>query len=81
MTGRRPAAAAPIGPLAWKPPYAAGVALKRQTKKKEKERKVETDLKETEKVALIAKQRGEHSRQVPQGLGPPGGGSEESYRV
>ena len=28
------AAAAPIRPLAWKPPYAAGVALKRQKKKK-----------------------------------------------
>ena len=25
-------ATAPIGPLAWKPPYAAGVALKRQNK-------------------------------------------------
>ena len=28
----RPAAAAPIGPLAWKPPYAAGAALKGQNK-------------------------------------------------
>ena len=27
---RRPAAAAPIGPLAWEPPEAAGAALKRQ---------------------------------------------------
>ena len=35
---RRLAIIAPIGPLAWKPPYAAGVALKRKTKKK-KERK------------------------------------------
>ena len=26
----RPAATAPIRPLAWKPPYAMGVALKRQ---------------------------------------------------
>ena len=26
---RRPAAAAPIGPLAWEPPYAVGVALKK----------------------------------------------------
>ena len=34
---RRPAATAPIRPLAWKPPYAAGVALKRQkTKRKGK---------------------------------------------
>ena len=28
---RRLAATAPIGPLAWEPPYAEGVALKRQT--------------------------------------------------
>ena len=31
----RPVATAPIGPLAWEPPYAAGVALKdKKTKKK-----------------------------------------------
>ena len=30
----RPAAVAPIRPLAWEPPHAAGVALKRQTNKK-----------------------------------------------
>ena len=30
----RPAAVAPIRPLAWKPPYAMGVALKRQKTKK-----------------------------------------------
>ena len=30
----RPAVAAPIGPLAWELPYAAGAALKRQTNKK-----------------------------------------------
>ena len=29
----RPAAAAPIGPLAWEPPYAMGVALKKLKKK------------------------------------------------
>ena len=29
----RPAATAPIRPLAWEPPYAAGVALKRQKTK------------------------------------------------
>ena len=35
----RPAAKAPIGPLAWKPPYAMSAALKRQkTKKKKKKR-------------------------------------------
>ena len=36
---RRPVATAPIGPLAWEPPYAAGVApemAKRQKKKKKK---------------------------------------------
>ena len=40
----RPAATAPIRPLAWEPPYAKGVAqemAKRQEKKKKKERKVE----------------------------------------
>ena len=26
----RPAAVAPIGPLAWEPPYAAGAALKKK---------------------------------------------------
>ena len=29
----RPVAKAPIGPLAWEPPCAMGVALKRKTKK------------------------------------------------
>ena len=29
----RPAAIAPILPLAWEPPYAVGAALKRKTKK------------------------------------------------
>ena len=31
---RRPAATAPIGPLAWEPPYALGAALKSKQKKK-----------------------------------------------
>ena len=35
----RPAAEAPIRPLAWEPPYATGVALKRQKKKKKEKRK------------------------------------------
>ena len=34
MAVGRPAAAAPIGPLAWKRPYTGGVALKRQKKKR-----------------------------------------------
>ena len=45
-----PAAVAPIRPLAWKLPYAAGVALKKAKKKKKKERErffstLETKLK------------------------------------
>ena len=32
------AAAAPIGPLAWEPPYAVGASLKRKKKKKTFER-------------------------------------------
>ena len=36
----RPAATAPTRPLAWEPPYATGVALKRQ---KDKERKKEKE--------------------------------------
>ena len=44
----RPAAAALIQPLAWEPPCAAGVALKRQkTKKKKKERGNWNQLKST----------------------------------
>ena len=37
---RRPAATAPIRPIAWEPPYAAGVAQKngKKTKKKKKKR-------------------------------------------
>ena len=30
---RRPVATAPIGPLAWEPPYAAGAALEKTEKK------------------------------------------------
>ena len=36
----RPAAATPIRPLAWEPPYAADVALKRQKRKKEREKEM-----------------------------------------
>ena len=35
----RPAATAPIGPLAWEPPHAAGAALERQKKTKKKLKK------------------------------------------
>ena len=44
----RPAAEALIKPLAWEPPYAASVALKRQ-KKKEKKTKKEKTKKERKK--------------------------------
>ena len=38
--GKPPAGVAPIKPLGWEPPYAVGVALKRQqTKDKKKKRK------------------------------------------
>ena len=40
----RPAAVAPIRPLAWEPPYAAGVALKKQKKKR---RRILAGLKNT----------------------------------
>ena len=36
----RPAATAPIDPLAWEPPCAAGVALRKKAKKKKKERNI-----------------------------------------
>ena len=40
---RRPAAVALIGPLAWEPPYAAGVALERKEgRRKKKEGKQTT---------------------------------------
>ena len=36
---RRPAAAVPMPPLVWEPPYAAGVVLKSKNKKKKKKKK------------------------------------------
>ena len=38
----RQAATAPIGPLAWEPPYAASAVLKRPKKKKKKKKKERT---------------------------------------
>ena len=35
----RPAATAPTGPLAWEPPYAAGVALEKAKRQEEEEKK------------------------------------------
>ena len=40
----RPGATAPIRPLAWEPPYAAGAALKRQNGKLKKIKKIELQL-------------------------------------
>ena len=51
----RPAATAPISPLAWESPFAAGTALKRQkTKKKKKERKKEKKRQHIEKKKIFA---------------------------
>ena len=36
----RPVAMAPIGPLAWDPPYAAGVALEMAEKKKKRKKRI-----------------------------------------
>ena len=36
---RRPAVTAPIGPLAWEPPYASGVALEKEKRQKKKTKK------------------------------------------
>ena len=40
----RPVAAAPITPLVWEPPYAAGVALEKTKKKKKKKKRKITEL-------------------------------------
>ena len=37
---RRPAATAPIRPLAWAPPYAAGAALKREREREKKKKRM-----------------------------------------
>ena len=39
----RPAATAPVRPLAWEVPYAMGAALKRLKKKKKKKKKKRTE--------------------------------------
>ena len=45
----RPAATAPISPLAWEPPYATGAALEKANQKKEKK----MDLFTTPKVVYV----------------------------
>ena len=52
---RRLVATAPIGPLAWKPPYAAGAALKRT---KDKRQKKEEERKEKERTENRKDQEG-----------------------
>ena len=54
----RPAATAPIGHLAWRPPYAAGAALKRQKtkKKKKKKKKKSSSMREIRKFYLMMDQ-------------------------
>ena len=39
----RPAATAPIRPLAWEPPYAAGAALEKTKDKKKKKKVLQTE--------------------------------------
>ena len=67
-------ATALIRPLAWEPPYAAGAAqeiAKRQKDKKKKKKEMQRQSwEEKEKVALIARQRGDTaSKTVPPCLG------------
>ena len=45
----RPAAAAPMGPLAWEPPYASGAALKRKRKERRKRKRKERRKREKER--------------------------------
>ena len=50
---RRPAAVAPIQPLAWEPPYAAGAALKKKnTKRQTNKQQKKSHLKSLGKLKL-----------------------------
>ena len=51
----RPEAVAPIRPLAWEPPYAVGVALKRQKDKKEIFSNLKLQGKETIQISISEK--------------------------
>ena len=44
---QRPVATNPVPPLAWKPPYATGVALKRHTKKRERKKNKKKKFRES----------------------------------
>ena len=79
----RPAASAPIGPLAWEPPYAAGAALKRQKKTKPKQNKQPRKAAKTtdavfsrvklQATNLLGQTRGLFISILPQGLPKRGG--------
>ena len=56
----RPKVVALIGPLAWEPPYAAGVATKRP-KKKKKEEEYTRDMKKFSRLSGIPSARGERT--------------------
>ena len=52
----RPAAVAPIRPLVWEPPYAVGVALKRQKTKKHKKQRhfmIESHVLDFDRVEIL----------------------------
>ena len=55
---RRLEAVAPVRPLAWEPPYAAGgVALKRKKKKERKKRKRKKENLEIDKPFIVPKHK------------------------
>ena len=49
----RPAATAPIGPLAWEPPYVAGLALKKKKKKQPPKQQQQQQKNKARMFALI----------------------------
>ena len=68
---QRPAATAPIRPLAWEPPYAVGVALENTKKKKTKTHKNKKQTKNPSKPKLVvlfhlALAAGKLSRLIPE---------------
>ena len=64
----RPAASAPIRPLAWEPPYAVGAALKRQKDKKKKKYKISCSLFKYEDDFLPDSYRSYALRKFPSGV-------------
>ena len=66
----RLAAVAPIRPLAWEFPYAAGVALKRPEKKRSKKKRKEGRKRERERKK--ERKKGEERKEKRKGLQCPG---------